>query len=80
MSYEIISTKQINCPCGKGKIEYTLKQNDWFQTKELVEIVCTDCKMKYEIVSKYYCPKPKHDYTVYYYKNKETGEKIKLDF
>ena len=80
MSYEINSIHQIKCPCGNGEIKHIVEDNDWGQTRERIEILCDDCKKNYEIVSKHVCPKPKHDYWVYYCKSKETGEKIKLDF
>ena len=79
MSYEVDKVEEIKCPCGKGKIKQICGSNDWNQTKEHIEIVCNECKNKYEIIREYYCPKPKRDYTIYYCKNKKSGEKIKLD-
>ncbi len=79
MSYEIDRINKINCPCSKGKIKQIIKSNDWNQIQEEVIIDCKDCIKDYEIVSEYFCPKPKHDYTVYYCKNKKTGERIKLN-
>ena len=79
MSYEVDNIKRIDCPCGKGKIKQACESNDWNQTREYIEIECDECKNKYEITREYFCPKPKHDYTIYYCKNKKSGEKIKLD-
>lgn len=79
MSYEIDTINEIDCPCGKGKIKQIFKSNDWNQTKVEVIIDCKECIKNYEIISEYFCPKPKHDYIIYYCKNKNTGEKIKLN-
>ena len=79
MSYEVDRVKEINCPCGKGKIKQTCESNNWNQTREYIEILCDECKEKYEIVNESFNPKPKHDYTIYYCKNKIDGQKIKLD-
>ena len=79
MSYERIGTKEIDCLCGKGRIQQILESNDWNQIREKIEIMCDDCKNKYIIISENFTPKPKHDYTIYYFKNVETGEKIKID-
>ena len=49
------------------------------QIKEHIELLCNDCKNKYDIISEHFCPKPKHDYLIYYCKNKENEEKIKLE-
>lgn len=49
------------------------------QTKVEVIIDCKECIKNYDIISEYFCPKPKHDYIIYYCKNKNTGEKIKLN-
>lgn len=66
MSYEVIYEKEIPCPCGKGKIKHTVRENDFFQTKKSVTIECPVCSMKYNITSEIHTPKPKHEYTVYY--------------
>lgn len=79
MGYEIVNHRQLDCPCKKGKIEWCLLSNDWGQEKETINIECDECKSKYEIVYAIFCPKPKHDYKIYYCKNKENGEKIKLN-
>lgn len=79
MSYEIDRIKEIDCPCGKGKIQQILESNDWNQLRETIEILCLECKENYEIESEYFCPKPKHDYTIYYCKSKKNGQKIKLN-
>lgn len=79
MSYEIDRINEIVCPCGKGKIKQTFKSNDWNQTKEEVIIDCKECIKNYDIISKHFNPKPKHDYKIYYCRNKNTGEKIKLN-
>ena len=79
MSYEVDRIKEIECLCGKGKIKQICESNDWNQTREYIEIDCNECKEKYEIVSEYFCPKPKHDCTIYYCKNKIDGQKIQLD-
>ncbi len=81
MSWETISTKKIKCPCGKGFIEQETKGDDWNRYEdEIPVILCEDCSKKYKIESKYFCPKPKHDYTIYYCVNKDNeNEKIKLD-
>ena len=79
MSYEVDKIKEIECPCGKGKIKLTSESNDWNQTRENIEILCDECKEKYEIVRESFNPKPKHDYTIYYCKNKIDGQKIKKD-
>ena len=42
-------------------------------------IDCEECRKIYDIKSEYYCPKPKHEFTIYYLVNKKTGKKIKID-
>ncbi len=79
MSYNVDSVKYAKCPCGKGVVRRIIESNDWFQTRESVDILCESCKKNYELISEYFCPKPKHDYTIYYCKSKNNGEKIKLD-
>ena len=79
MSYEIDSIKEIKCPCNKGKIIRINKSNDWNQTKENIYINCEKCNKKYKIVSEYFCPKPKHDCTIYYLKDKNSEDMIKID-
>ena len=79
MSYEIDGIKEISCPCGRGKIKQVSKSNDWNQSKIEVTIDCEECIKNYEIINEIFCPKPKHDYTIYYCKNKDTGEKNKLN-
>lgn len=79
MSYEITEINEIDCLCGRGKIKQVSKSNEWNQTKVEVTIDCKDCIKSYDIISENFCPKPKHDYTLYYCKNKSTGEEIKLN-
>ena len=79
MSYEVDNIKETKCPCGKGKIQLISESNDWFQTRENFKIQCSECFTKYEVISEYFCPKPKNDFKIYYCKDKKTGEKIKLD-
>lgn len=79
MSYEIDAINETKCPCGKGKIKLIFKSNDWNKTKEDVIIDCEECIKNYDIISKHFNPKPKHDYKIYYCRNKNTGEKIKLN-
>ena len=47
--------------------------------KKKAYIDCEECNKKYEIISEYFCPKPKHDYTIYYLKDKNSVDKIKID-
>ena len=79
MSYEIDDIKEIKCPCNKGKIRRISKSNEWCQKKESIYIDCEECSKKYEIISEYFCPKPKLDYTIYYLKDKNSVDKIKID-
>ncbi len=80
MSWEVINTKKIKCLCGKGTIEQNIIGDDWNRIEsETPTIKCKECSSKYELTSKNYYPKPKHDYTLYFLKNKETGEEIQLD-
>lgn len=79
MSYEIEEIKEISCLCGRGKIKKVSKSNDWNQSKVEVTIDCEKCIKNYDIICEIFCPKPKHDYTIYYCKDKNTGEKIKLE-
>ena len=39
MSYEVDKIKEIECPCGKGKIKLTSESNDWNQTREYRNIM-----------------------------------------
>lgn len=80
MGYEVIRTYKEKCKCGNGYIKKYLKQNDWNQFDEDVVIECEECNKKCKIISKYFCPKPAHDYTIYYLEDKETGEKTQIDF
>ena len=79
MSYEVDGVNEISCACGHGKIQITHKSNEWNQSNERIEILCNICKIKYIITREYCCPKPKHDYYIYYLENKENGKKIKLN-
>ncbi len=79
MSYEIDGIKEISCPCGREKIKQVSKSNDWNQSKIEVTIDCEECIKNYEIINESFCSKPKHDYIIYYCKDKNTGEKIKLN-
>lgn len=80
MSWETITTKSTKCPCGKGSIEQEIKGDDWNRIKETVPVIkCNDCFKKYTIESKYFCPKPAHNYTIYYCVSKDNfSEKIQL--
>ena len=81
MSWETIKVNKINCPCGKGTIEKEIKGDDWNRIEEETPIInCDDCSKKYKIESKYFNPKPAHDYTIYFCVNKTNPEeKIKLE-
>lgn len=87
MSYEVDYTKECKCPCGNGTIKYESESNDWGQTREHISICCPICKDNFKIESKYYCPKPKHDYEVHYLvpvgdmsDEERSSKSIKLDF
>ena len=81
MSWETISIKKVECPCGKGTIEQEIRGDDWNRIEVETPIInCTDCSNKYDIESKYFYPKPKHDYTIYYCVDKNNkDEKIQLN-
>ena len=77
MSWETITTKKVKCPCGKGLIEQDIKGDDWNRIIETEPIIkCDDCSKKYVIESKYFYPKPAHDYTIYYCVNKNDSDEI----
>ena len=40
---------------------------------------CEECRNKYNTESKFFNPKPAHEYTIYYAVDKVTGEKKQLD-
>ena len=79
MGYEVDNIEKIECKCGNGKIKRITKSNEWNQFKESIIIECKSCSEKYEIISENCCPKPKHEYTINYLKDKTTGEKIKIN-
>lgn len=80
MSYERDIPTIIKCQCGKGKIIKESESNEWGQIKEYGPYIdCEECRKIYDIKSEYYCPKPKHEFTIYYLVNKKTGKKIKID-
>lgn len=79
MGYEIDNIEEINCKCGKGKIRKIIESNDWNQIREKIIIECKECNNNYEIINETHCPKPKHEYTMHFLKDKKTSEKIKLD-
>lgn len=80
MSYEVVNVKKAPCACGKGVVTLTVSENDWNQTRESVAIECEACKLTHRIESKYCCPKPKHDYTLYYLVEKANPDnKIQLE-
>ena len=80
MSYELDSEKKAPCACGKGFITLTSYSNDWGQSRESVSIECDCCKKTHRIESKYFCPKPQHDYHIYYLVEINNPEnRIKLD-
>ncbi len=84
MSYEVVNEKKHICPCGKGVIQYVCEENDWSQFRKNVSIQCPKCQNEYEVKSEYFCPKPKHDYTIYYLvkigENIDSPNTIQLDF
>ncbi|MBQ4583154.1 MAG: hypothetical protein IJB04_07945 [Oscillospiraceae bacterium] len=80
MSYEGVSKKSVSCACGKGRVVLTVSENDWNQVRESVSIECEYCRNVYRIESKYCCPKPMHDYTIYYLVEIDNpGNKRQLD-
>lgn len=80
MSYDVVYSRKAPCACGKGAVSLVVSENDWNQTRESVTIECEACKKLYRIESKFFCPKPKHEYTVYYMvANSNPEDKIKLD-
>lgn len=81
MSWEVIRTKKIKCPCGKGKIIQETKSDDWNRIEDEFPIIyCGECKGKYIIKSKTMTPKPKYEYTKYYCIEKtDESRKIELD-
>ena len=81
MSWEVSSINEIQCPCGKGKIKQVIKDDDWGRIKEETPVIeCKECAGKYNIIKEYVCPKPKHDYTVYYCVSKDNdNEKVRLN-
>ena len=80
MSYEKDSSMMIKCPCKKGYIILEREISDWGQIKEHDPIIdCDVCSNKYYIESKYVCPKPRHDYTIYYLVDKKTKSKKIID-
>ena len=48
MSYEVIGENVQPCPCGKGIVRTIIKENDFFQTKEDVEIECDECRFAHQ--------------------------------
>ena len=62
-------------------IEQEIKGDDWNRIEEETPIIqCEECSKRYKIESKYFNPKPAHEYTVYYCVNKTNPEeKIKLE-
>lgn len=75
MSWETIRINKITCPCGKGTIEQEIKGDDWNRIEEETPVImCDECAKKYIIKSKYFNPKPAHDYTKYYCVNKNNPE------
>ena len=80
MSWEVSNIKEIQCPCGKGKIIQITKDDDWGRIKEETPTIeCKECADKYRIAEEYVCTKPKNGYTVYYCVSKSNNnEKIKL--
>ena len=69
MSYEVISQKQVPCACGNGFVKLVTTENEWNQFKESALIECDICQKTHRIESKYCCPKPMHDYILYYLVN-----------
>lgn len=47
MSYELIYTKEVPCPCGRGKIIQETYSNDWNTYRDDIEINCAECKSRY---------------------------------
>ncbi len=80
MSYEKDIPTKVVCPCGEGFIVKESESNDFGQIKEFSPYIdCPNCKNNYSIVSEYFCPKPKHDFTIYYIVNNKTKEKTKIN-
>ena len=81
MSWEVINTHSIKCLCGNGTIEQIIKGDDWNRLEEMMPVIkCKECSKKYVVESKYYNPKPGHDYFIYYCVDKDSKEKIQLEF
>lgn len=51
VSYEPVSKKVIDCPCGKGYIIDEYYSNDWNQSKNKINIGCQFCKKDFHIES-----------------------------
>ena len=49
------------------------------QIKDELHIECLECKSKYNIIREYSCIKPKNEITIYYLKDKNTGESIRIN-
>lgn len=68
------------CLCGKGKLVQETRMDDWNRIEENTPYFeCEECRNKYNIESKFFNPKPAHEYTIYYAVDKVTGEKKQLD-
>lgn len=52
MSYELISEKDIPCPCKKSTYKVRCFQNDWMQHREEWDMNCDSCKSKYRLGSR----------------------------
>ena len=68
------------CLCGKGKLVQETRMDDWNRIEENTPYFeCEECRNKYNIESKFFNPKPAHEYTIYYAVEKVSGEKKQLD-
>lgn len=67
MGWEELGTSKVMCPCGCGSIHQVHYGDDWNRYRDgSIIIDCEVCSKKYKVESKYFCPKPYHDYTIYY--------------
>ena len=55
-SYELDSTTERACPCGKGTYTVRVYSNDWFQYREEWEMNCPTCRLEYTLEIVRYIP------------------------
>lgn len=61
MSWELMSSEESPCKCGKGKLITELYGDDWNRFETRYRLECPDCSEKYSVIEVCDGGKPYHE-------------------